>query len=235
MFSYRNDPDADGVGVAFCDAVGPDGSVLDLTLSDGRRSGDWKHVEAALGVQVRCAQQVHGVTVLRVGTDTDQRACGAQEADALVTTARGLRVAVRVADCVPVLVGDPAAGVVAAAHAGRVGLTAGVLQATLAAMRELGATAVTAWIGPHICGACYEVEPALRDQVAAQLPGAASTTAWGTASLDLGAGAALLLEALGCQVRRHDPCTRTTPSLHSYRRDALTAGRQAGVIWLPAR
>ncbi len=233
MFSYRNDPGADGVGVAFCDAVGPDGAVLNLGLQDGRRSGDWELVEAALGVEVRCASQVHGVRVLAVGAETDQPTCGAETADALVTTSRGLGVAVRVADCVPVLFGDAAAGVVAAAHAGRVGLAAGVLQHTMAAMRQFGATAVTAWIGPHICGACYEVGDEMRDEFAARVPGAASTTSWGTPSLDLGAAAARLLEAQGCRVLRHDPCTLTSATLHSHRRDPLTAGRQAGIIWLP--
>ena len=233
MFSYRNDTGADGVGVAFCDAVGPEGKVLDLGLQDGRRSGDWGLVEAVLGVEVRCARQVHGVRVLTVGPDTDQRNCGAEAADALVTTTRGLGVAVRVADCVPVLFGDAAAGVVAAAHAGRVGLAAGVLQRTMAVMRQLGATEVTAWIGPHICGACYEVGVTMRDEFAARVPGAASTTSWGTASLDLGAAAAWLLEGLGCRVLRRDPCTLTSATLHSYRRDPLTAGRQAGIIWLP--
>lgn len=233
MFSYRNDPGADGVGVAFCDAVGPEGAVLNLGLQDGRRSGDWELVEAVLGVQVRCASQVHGVRVLAVGADTDQQTCGAETADALVTTSRGLGVAVRVADCVPVLFGDATAGVVAAAHAGRVGLAAGVLQQTMAAMQQLGATAVTAWIGPHICGACYEVGGEMRDEFAARVPGAASTTSWGTPSLDLGAAAARLLEALGCRVLRHDPCTLTSATLHSHRRDPLTAGRQAGIIWLP--
>jgi len=142
--------------------------------------------------------------------------------------------AVRVADCLPVLLADPAAGVVAAAHAGRVGLVAGVLPATLAAMRRRGARSITAWIGPHICGACYEVPGAMRADVARTLPGAWSTTSWGTPALDLGGAATIQLEAEGCLVHRVDPCTRETPTLHSHRRDAAAAGRQAGIVWLPA-
>ncbi|MFT4109934.1 polyphenol oxidase family protein, partial [Propionicimonas sp.] len=135
--------------------------------------------------------------------------------------------------CLPVLFADPDAGVVGAAHAGRVGLGAGVLSATLARMAELGATRVTAWIGPHICGACYEVPESLRDEYALRHPAASATTSWGTPSLDLGAAAAVQLEELGCAVVRRDPCTRTTSTLHSYRRDGEHSGRQAGLVWLP--
>ncbi|MFZ0528913.1 MAG: laccase domain-containing protein, partial [Propionicimonas sp.] len=116
---------------------------------------------------------------------------------------------------------------------GRVGLAAGVLPATLDRMAELGAVSITAWIGPHICGACYEVPLALQDSFARTHPAARATTSWGTPSLDLGAAAAAQLAAAGCRVIRVDPCTRTTPSLHSYRRDGDASGRQAAVIWLP--
>ena len=141
--------------------------------------------------------------------------------------------AIRVADCLPVLLADASAGVVAAAHAGRVGLVAGVLPAALAAMRGQGARDITAWIGPHICGACYEVPGAMRAEVTATLPGAWSTTAWGTPALDLGDAAAIQLEGEGCTVHRLDPCTKETATLHSHRRDAADAGRQAGIVWLP--
>jgi hypothetical protein len=123
--------------------------------------------------------------------------------------------------------------VVGAAHAGRVGLGAGVLSATVAAMIGLGAGRITAWIGPHICGACYEVPADLQAEYCRTLPAAAATTSWGTPSLDLGAAAAGQLAELGCDVVRVDPCTRTTPSLHSYRRDGAASGRQAAMVWLP--
>ncbi|MDQ7993397.1 MAG: polyphenol oxidase family protein [Propionicimonas sp.] len=233
MFSFRNDPGADGVGVAFCDAVAPGGARLDLADRAGRPAPGWALVEEALGVPVLHAHQVHGVEVLEVGADTSPGGCATTEADALVTREAGIGIAVRVADCLPVLLADPAAGVVAAAHAGRVGLAAGVLPATLARMRALGARRITAWIGPHVCGACYEVPEQLRAEVAAGLAGAWATTSWGTPALDLGGAASVQLEAAGCSVRRHDPCTLETPTLHSHRRDAAAAGRQAGVIWLP--
>lgn len=235
MYSFRNDPGADGAGVACCDAVGPDGTRLDLTLgvADGWRSPDWDLVEADLGVPILNAYQVHGNRVLTVDAGSDPRAVAAEQADALVTTARRLGVAVRVADCVPVLFGDPEAGVVGAAHAGRVGLAAGVLAATVDRMAELGAGRITAWIGPHICGGCYEVPADLQAEFCHNHPAAAATTSWGTPSLDLGAAAEAQLTGLGCAVVRVDVCTRTTATLHSYRRDAGAAGRQAAMIWLP--
>jgi hypothetical protein len=235
MYSFRNDPGADGAGVACCDAVAPDGGRLDLTLGvrDGWRAAQWDLVEADLGIRAVNAYQVHGARVLTVDAGTDRRRLAAEKADALVTTERRLAVAVRIADCVPVLFADPDAGVVAAAHAGRVGLGAGVLPATVARMSELGAARITAWIGPHICGDCYEVPADLQAAYAQVHPAAVATTSWGTPSLDLGAAAAVQLVALGCTVVRVDPCTRTTPTLHSYRRDGAASGRQAALAWLP--
>lgn len=228
MFSYRNDPGTDGAGVACCDAVAPDGGVLDL-----RGAADRALVAGELGVPLLTVHQVHGDRVLTVDADTDPVALAGERADALVTAVRGVALAVRVADCLPVLFADAAAGVAGAAHAGRVGLAAGVLPATVARLADLGATRITAWIGPHICGACYEVPESLRDEFAIAHPAAAATTSWGTPSLDLGAAAEAQLGALGCTVVRADPCTRTTPTLHSYRRDGDRSGRQAGVVWLP--
>jgi YfiH family protein len=235
LFSFRNDPGADGAGVACCDAVGPGGGRLDLSLvvPGSWRAPDWDLVEAELGLRVLNVHQVHGSRVLGVDAATDARALAAEQADAMVTTARGVALAVRAADCLPVLFADAGAGVVGAAHAGRVGLAAGVLVETVAALRALGAASITAWIGPHICGACYEVPESLRTEFCATHPAASATTSWGTPSLDLGAAAAAQLAGLGCRVLRVDPCTRTTPTLHSHRRDAARSGRQAGLVWLP--
>jgi polyphenol oxidase len=237
MYSYRNDPDADGVGIVFFDAVAADGGRLDLTVghADGWRGGDWDLAEAEIGVPILNAYQVHSARVLAVDAASDPRVLAVEPADAMVTTTRGLGIAVRAADCVPVLFADQAQAVIGAAHAGRVGLAAGVLTATIAAMRERGAGQLRAWVGPHICGACYEVPDDLRTQISAQLPKAWAQTSWGTASLDLGAAAEAQLLDAGCRVTMVDPCTRTTPSLHSYRRDGVVSGRQAGVIWLPVR
>lgn len=202
-------------------------------------------LRAHLGVgEVAAVHQVHGTRVHLVDTDgrdwggdawLGDRLPGAEKlpvADAIVTTKPGVALMIRVADCLPVLLADQRAGVIAAAHAGRVGLLAGVLPATVAAMRKLGADRLRAWIGPHICGACYEVPEQMAAEAAARLPAAAARTSWGTSAIDLGAGAAAQLAGLGVDVRRLDPCTLTSPDLFSHRGDGAGAGRQVGVIWL---
>lgn len=235
MYSFRNDPGVDGVGIAFFDAVAPDGGRLDLGTTDASRwrAPDWELAEADLAVRIVAVRQVHSDRVLVVDDATDGPTLAWTPADGLATTSRRLGLAVRAADCLPVLVADPDAGVVGAAHAGRVGLAAGVLVQLIQALRALGGVRLRAWIGPHICGNCYEVPEEMQAAFAETRPEARARTSWGTPSIDLGAAAGTQLTGLGCQVVRVDPCTFTTPALHSYRRDAAAAGRQAGVIWLP--
>ena len=105
------------------------------------------------------ARQVHGVTTLTVTAPWDNAA--APEADALVTDRPGLLLGVLTADCGPVLLADPAAGVIGAAHAGWKGALDGVLESVVAAMVDLGATptGITAALGPCIGQASYEVGP----------------------------------------------------------------------------
>ncbi len=81
------------------------------------------------------------------------------KADAMVANSPGIALGVLTADCMPVLFGDPAAGIVGAAHAGWRGSLSGVLQNTIAAMEELGAEAkrIRAAIGPCISQRNYEV------------------------------------------------------------------------------
>ena len=87
-----------------------------------------------------------------------------------------------------------------AAHCGRPGLLAGVVRATVGGMRDLGARAIAAWIGPHVCGACYEVPAEMRAEVAAVVPESRAVTSWGTPALDIGAGVRAQLEARGVAV-----------------------------------
>ncbi|RZT85179.1 hypothetical protein EV383_2043 [Pseudonocardia sediminis] len=182
-------------------------------------------------------QQVHGTTVAVVTDAPRPTAPDRPDADAVVTTTPGLGVAVLAADCVPVLLGDPQAGVVGAAHAGRKGAAAGVLDATVAAMTELGARAdrLEVLLGPAVCGRCYEVPAVMRDEVEAALPGSASRTRTGTAGLDLRAGLTRRLADLGVTRVGTDPrCTMEDPDLFSHRRDGR-CGRQAAVTWLDPR
>jgi len=152
-------------------------------------------------------------------------------ADALVTAQPGVVLAMRVADCLPILLADPQTGVIAAVHAGRPGLFAGIVAKAVQVMRGLGATRIDALIGPHVCGRCYEVPGEMVDALSPVLPQTRSTTSWGTPSLDLAAGARAQLAALGCRVEVLPGCTRTDQSLHSHRRDGAGAGRLAGLIW----
>ncbi len=217
-----------------------DHAGLDLALHVGdepsavaenrRRLGTWA------GAPVRFGRQVHGTRVARVdgsgrAGDDDE---GEPEADALVTTGAGVPLGVLVADCVPVLLADPDGRVAAVAHAGRRGLLAGVLAEVLSAMTAAGARAdrVRAAIGPAAGGCCYEVPAGLQQEVTAVLPGTRATTTWGTPSLDLRAGAAHHLRALGvAHVTTVGGCTVEDPALYSYRRSRVT-GRFAGVVVL---
>ena len=154
------------------------------------------------------------------------------DADGIVTAKTGVVLMVRAADCVPVLLADADATVIGAAHCGRPGLAAGVVPATVDRMRDLGARSITAWIGPHVCGACYEVPEPMQAAVGAAVPASVATTSWGTPSLDLGAGVRAQLAGEGVSVHDVSRCTRETADLYSYRRDGDRAGRLAGLIRL---
>ncbi len=174
-------------------------------------------------------RQVHGATVRR--TEPGRRA---PAADAIFTSAPGLALSVLAADCAPVLIAEPAARLVAAAHAGREGLVAGVVPAVVAALSAAGGDPrqMHAVIGPAICGSCYEVPQQLRDRAAAVVPAAGCVTAAGTAGIDIRAGVTAQLAAAGVGRISGDPrCTAETADLYSYRRDGRT-GRLAGLIWL---
>ncbi len=187
----------------------------------------------ALGVPAHAlvfAEQVHGAGVAVVDGPVPEDVRGV---DALVCAEPGLALVVLAADCLPVVLGDPHAGVVGAAHVGRQGLVTGVLEATVAAMVGLGATApsITAVLGPAACGRCYELPIALADEVGRRVPGARSTTRQATASVDLLAGARSALHAADVgTVRAVGGCTIEQPKRwFSYRRDGVTGRHGAAV------
>ena len=190
------------------------------------------------GGRLHAMRQVHGADVAYVGApDPGLDAGDDPVADALLTDRPVTVLTARAADCVPVLLGDGGAGVVAAAHAGRQGLVAGVVPRVVEALQERGARRLTAWIGPHVCGRCYEVPAELRDEVEAAVPGTASQTSWGTPALDLGAGVRHQLEeaaraGLEVEIVGFEPCTVEDERFYSYRRQGAAAGRQAGLAWL---
>lgn len=176
-------------------------------------------------------EQVHGDTVLRVedgamGPAGDRRpAC-----DGLVTGTPDVVLMVRVADCVPVVLADLERPLVGVVHAGRPGLAAGVVPRAVARLRDQGAGQLTAWLGPAVCGHCYEVPVELQEQVATVEPAARATTSWGTPALDIVAGVRAQLERDGVEVTDVSRCTRESDDLYSYRRDGAAAGRQAGLV-----
>ncbi|HEY9358485.1 MAG TPA: polyphenol oxidase family protein [Arthrobacter sp.] len=216
-----------GVSVAFTDT-----RAGNLALHVGDNPADVRvrreELERSAGMvpgSLRFMNQVHGTAVALV-----EAGSATPEADAMVS--RGVPLAVMVADCIPaMLVGQGAGGpVLAAVHAGRPGLAAGVIPAAVEQMRALGAVGIQAWLGPSICGACYEVPAALRDDVAAAIPATWSTTSWGTPGLDLPAGARSQLEAADVDIMYSGPCTLENEDLFSYRRNK-DAGRFAGLVW----
>lgn len=176
--------------------------------------------------------QVHGDVAIAV-TDPWQAGEGPR-ADAMVTDRPGIALGIVTADCAPVLFADCAAGVIGAAHAGWRGAVGGVLEATIAAMRTLGARDITAAIGPCIAQESYEVGRDLRDAVLEHgaanarffLPGKRPEH-W---QFDLpGYCAARLTEAglTGIAITGADTCAREE-DFFSHRRRTLSSGGPIG-------
>ena len=159
--------------------------------------------------------QVHGDRV-EVVDEPQAPPSAVEDTDALVTSTPRLALAVVTADCVPVLMADARAGVIAAVHAGRVGAQRGVVARTVEAMLGLGAQVgdISVLLGPAVSGRNYEVPAAMADEVEAALPGSRTTTSAGTPGLDLRAGIACQLRDLGVTSIDIDPrCTVADPSV----------------------
>ena len=187
----------------------------------------------ALGLgpdRVRWMNQVHSARVAVV----DGPGATVDDVDALVTAEPRLALAVLSADFVPVLLADASAGVVGAAHAGRVGARDGVVVRTVEAMVGLGARVqdISVLLGPAVSGPNYEVPADMAAEVEDALPGSRATTARGTPALDIRAGLARQLAGLGIRAVDVDPrCTVEDPNLFSHRRGSPT-GRLASLVWM---
>lgn len=193
-------------------------------------------VARALGLpgEPRWLRQVHGTAVVELGA----AGADAPEADAAWTRLPGVVCAVLSADCLPVVLGDPAGAAVAVAHAGWRGLAAGVLEATVAAL-PVPADRLRAWLGPAIGPNAFEVGPEVRAAFLEGDPGAAAAFRRGAGDrwhADLEALARRRLRALG--VTRVDGsrwCTHADPArFFSHRRDGPDTGRMATLAWLAA-
>lgn len=222
MFFLRDE--CGPIELAFTDrSIDLSTAAVDHTLAE---------VASAAGVDsVATMHQVHGNDVAWVDVAGTQ-----PDADALITDVVGLGLLVRVADCVPVVLAMPDEPMVGVVHSGRQGLVSGVVPAALDAVRERGATRIEAWVGPRVCGRCYELPAAMADEVAAAVPEARSTTSWGTPAADIGAGVVAQLSAEGVVVHDvgADLCTVEDERFFSFRREGDDSGRFAAFAVLRA-
>jgi len=179
-------------------------------------------LESQIGMPIVFMNQVHGDTVVLVENNESTPTC-----DALITTEHKLAVAVMVADCIPLLLKSDVA--VAAVHVGRKGLMNGIARKTIDAMRDLGAEQIHSYIGPNICGGCYEVGSDIYEEVISKYPASDSSIRSGKRTLDLVAG--LKTDLKDTILLDLSSCVLEDKNTFSYRRDGTT-GRQAGVIWL---
>lgn len=190
------------------------------------------------GSSVVYMEQIHSPNVTEVTSELLESLDGAavEVTDALVTTLPGIALVVLTADCVPVLLSDDEAGVVAAVHAGRIGARNGIVARTVERMVELGATPsrIHALLGAAAAGEDYEVPESMAEDVESRLPGSRTVTTAGTPGLDIRAGLTRQLLGLGVRAIDADPrSTISSENFYSYRREGVT-GRQASVVWMPS-
>ena len=235
MFFWRDD--VAGLRRAFTDRSGGVSAPPYAGLNLGGHVGDAPEavrenrtrVAVGMGVdpdRLVLMDQCHGAEVAVVTGRRD----GPLAVDGVVTTEPDLALGVLVADCTPVLLSDEGAGVIGAVHAGRPGMAGGIVGVAVSAMRDVGATSITAVVGPSVCGRCYEVPLAMREGAAAVSPESRAVTWTGTPAIDVASGVVAQLRAAGVEdVTWVAGCAREEPTLYSYRRDGTT-GRFAGVI-----
>lgn len=194
-----------------------------------------RRIGAALGglaadpARWTCLRQVHGARVVLAGAGGDPGPRPEPVGDAAVATDPDVVLAILSADCGPVALVAP--GAVAAVHAGWRGVTAGVVEAAVARVGELGGVPVRAVLGPCVRPCCYEFSPAHLEPIVARLgPGVAARTGEGRPALDLPRAISTALAQAGV----HDvvdlgPCTACSPDHFSHRRDGRT-GLQAMLV-----
>lgn len=222
-------PDPTQAGVLHADWPAPPGVHALVTL----RNGD--PIESlALPSTPAWLRQVHGTEVV-VEPDPALQ----YEADAAVTRVAGKVLAIRTADCLPVVFAARDGSEVAAAHAGWRGLCAGVLEATVAAMQS-PAGGLVAWLGPAAGPDAYEIGAEVRGAFLAHDPAAAgafAATRPGHWRVDLYALARQRLVSAGVRadaIHGGGLCTISDPlRFHSFRRDG-TSGRLVTLAWRQA-
>jgi YfiH family protein len=233
-------------GVSAGDFGAADGSPVGLNL--GEHVGDdpaavtrnRARLQAGLPGPICWLQQVHGINVYQADSAVSAQT-KLPTADAAITMRAGQVLAIMTADCLPLLLADAQGRIVGAVHAGWRGLAAGVIEATVDAMRaRLGEDAeLAAWLGPAIGPASFEVGQEVMAAFCEQddrassafMPGPAEGKYW----CDLYALARRRLVSRGVtRVSGGDLCTVRDPArFYSHRRDRRT-GRMASLIWLLA-
>jgi YfiH family protein len=207
---------------------------------------EWQRVAAAMDVRpesIRLIRQVHGTAVAVAGRHGADGTGGLPVADAVVSDDPELAIAVRVADCAPILLADRRHGAVAATHAGWRGAQRNVARAAVAAMRErFGSDPadLVAAIGPSLGSCCGEMGPEVVDAFAAAGHGRSDIERWftpgprGRPHFDLPLANRDQLARSGVPadaIHASGLCTRCRPDVfHSYRAEGAAAGRMAGVI-----
>ena len=209
--------------------VGDDESVVAMNraVATRRLVGDPRDSAARMPRMV-AVRAVHGAAVGVVDERTD---ADVESVDALVSRTPDIALLVIAADCVPIVMADPVAGVIACVHAGWRGLVAGVASAAVGAMCDQGARPdrIECVLGPSICGRCYVVDRQRYDEVAAVAPTAASMSLERALTIDIRQGLRTQLFDSGVRVSVVGSCTRESPEYFSYRRDGVT-GRQGALI-----
>ncbi len=208
------------------------GDTPERIAENRRRAAEFLGLDPTRLLRVR---QVHGTRTVTVTEPWGIE--GPPEADALVTRSPGLGLMILTADCAPVLLADPTAGIVGAAHAGWRGALAGILESVLEAMEHLGAhrTRILAAIGPCIAQNSYEVGPEVREAFVHQAPSSErffrpSLNTEGRSLFDLPGYVAARLSAAG--VTAVDPSSADTYAderrFFSYRRTTLRGESDRG-------
>jgi len=198
---------------------------------------NWAALRQETGLSFARVSQVHGCRAVR----RDDAAPSDEEADAVVTARPGVAACVLTADCVPLLIGDPRTGAVAAAHAGWRGTLAGAAARAIELLeRDFGARPenLLVAIGPAIGPCCYEVSPGLAERFVSEIGPAVAMVHPRTPRVDLWTANETLVRRCGVPAERIEIIDRCTAcdaeSFFSHRRDGARTGRQVGFI-APAR
>ena len=189
------------------------GSLADPVLNE-----NIERLSKLVAKPIQVMTQEHGNQVSVI-----ERPISAPVADAMVSCSKEIALAVRVADCLPLLLYSN--NVIAAVHVGRKGLMNQVAVNAVTQMRKLGAKEITGVVGPHICGQCYEVGADIFTEVTYAYPATFKKQNY----LDLYAG--LVSQLPEIKLSNIDICTKENTDYFSYRANG-EAGRQVGVISL---